>query len=150
MSTVRDAPPAEILLVEDSPTDVLLTREALADMRLANVMTVVSRGEDALALLYDPEVRRPDLMLLDLNLPGISGLEVLTRIKQDVHLRKLPVVILTTSSAEEDVDAAYRGYANAFVRKPVRFEEFIRAVSEIGDFWLHLVSLPGPNGLGQR
>lgn len=138
--------PAEILLVEDSPTDVLLTREALADVRLVNTMHVVPRGEEALAWLYDPARRRPDLMLLDLNLPGMSGLEVLARVKEDVSLRKMPVVVLTTSSADDDVDEAYRHYANAFVRKPVRFEEFIRAVGEIGDFWLQLVALPGHNG----
>lgn len=137
-----DSRVVEILLVEDSPTDVILTREALASAHLLHNLQVASRGEDALAMLYDPDVARPELILLDLNLPGISGLEVLARVKQDPDLRSIPVVALTTSAADGDVTAAYRGYVNAYVRKPLAFEDFLRAVGEIGEFWISVVTKP--------
>jgi two-component system response regulator len=138
--------PAEILLVEDSPGDVLLTKEAFERGRLANTLHVVDRGEDALAFLYrvgaHVDAPRPDLILLDVNLPGISGLDVLERIKSDEDLCSIPVVVLTTSSADEDVLSAYRHHANAYVRKPVEFPQFLATVREVGDFWLTIVTLP--------
>lgn len=138
--------PSEILLVEDSPSDVLLTREALRRARLANSLHVVNRGEDALAFLYrtgeHQSAPRPDLILLDINLPGMSGLDVLERIKSDKDLCDVPVVILTTSGADEDVAKAYRQHVNAYVRKPIDFEQFLVTVRDIGDFWLSIVTLP--------
>lgn len=133
---------AQILLVDDSPTDVLLTREALRDAGLVNELVVAEKGDEALRLLTDPGGERPNLILLDLNLPGMSGLELLRRIKDCPELRSIPVVVLTTSTADEDVTSAYRFYVNAYVRKPVSFQAFMEAVREIGTFWLSLVVLP--------
>lgn len=138
--------PVDILLVEDSKSDVLLTQEALRRARIANTLHVVEKGEEALRFLYrhgeHAEAVRPHLILLDINLPGISGLEVLERIKQDPQLREIPVVVLTTSAADEDVIAAYRHHVNAYVRKPIDFEAFLGTVREVGDFWLAIVTLP--------
>lgn len=144
-----DRPPShfiEILLVEDDPGDVLMTQEAFSDYRIANRLTVVSNGEDAIAYMRKQgrftDVATPDLVLLDLNLPRRNGREVLTDIKSDPVLRRVPVVILTTSEAEEDVIAAYDLHANAYVRKPVDFEQFVAAVRAIDDFFITVVRLP--------
>lgn len=142
--------PCDILLVEDSPSDVVLTREALRRAKIANELVVVDRGEDALRYLYGrppfEQARRPDLVLLDVNLPGMSGLEVLDTIKSDPDLSRIPVVVLTTSAAEEDVGAAYARHVNAYVRKPIDFEAFLQTVRVVGDFWLAIVTLPGEAG----
>lgn len=135
---------AQIMLVDDSPTDVLLTREALRDAGLVNELVVADRGEDALEILSCGAAELPNLILLDLNLPGMSGLELLAQIKEDPELRAIPVVVLTTSTADEDVHSAYRFYVNAYVRKPISFEAFMQAVRDIGNFWLSLVVLPEP------
>jgi len=138
--------PIEILLVEDDPGDVLMTQEAFTDYKIANRLTVVSNGEDAIAYVRKQGrfagVATPDLVLLDLNLPRRDGREVLHDIKGDPVLRRIPVVILTTSEAEEDVIAAYDLHANAYVRKPVDFEQFVAAVRAIDDFFITVVRLP--------
>jgi len=138
--------PIEILLVEDDPGDVLMTQEAFSDYKIANRLTVISNGEDAIAYLRKQGrfagVATPDLVLLDLNLPRRDGREVLLDIKGDPNLRRIPVVILTTSEAEEDVIAAYDLHANAYVRKPVDFNQFVAAVRAIDDFFITVVRLP--------
>ena len=144
---MADPRPIEVLLVEDDPGDVLMTREAFADHRVANRLEVVSNGEDALAYLRQEgpwaDATRPDLVLLDLNLPRRDGREVLREVKADPELRRIPVVVLTTSDAEADVLASYDLHANAYVRKPVDFEQFLAAVRAIDDFYLTVVRLPG-------
>ena len=131
---------------EDDPGDVLMTREAFEDYRIANRLTVVSNGEDAIAYMRKQgqfaDVTTPDLVLLDLNLPRRSGREVLREIKGDPELRRIPVVILTTSESDEDVISAYNLHANAYVRKPVDFEQFVTAVRAIDNFFITVVRLP--------
>lgn len=138
--------PIEVLLVEDDPGDVLMTQEAFADYKIANRLTVVTNGEDAIAYLRKQgryaEVPTPDLVLLDLNLPRRDGREVLRDVKGDPELRRIPVVVLTTSEAEEDVLASYDLHANAYVRKPVDFDQFVTAVRAIDDFFITVVRLP--------
>ena len=146
MSEHTPPEPIEILLVEDDPGDVLMTQEAFSDYKIANRLTVVTNGEDAIAYLRKlgrfAEVTTPDLVLLDLNLPRRDGREVLLDIKGDPDLRRIPIVILTTSEAEEDVIAAYDLHANAYVRKPVDFDQFVAAVRAIDDFFITVVRLP--------
>ena len=146
MSEQPTTRPIEILLVEDDPGDVLMTREAFEDYKIANRLTVVTNGEDAIAYLRRQgrfaDAPTPDLVLLDLNLPRRNGREVLADIKGDATLRRIPVVILTTSDAEEDVIAAYDLHANAYVRKPFDFEQFVAAVRAIDDFFITVVRLP--------
>ena len=138
----------EILMIEDNPGDVRLTREAFHDGRIWNRMHVVEDGLSALDFLYQrgpyTDVPRPDLILLDLNLPRMDGREVLSVVKADPVLRVIPVVVLTTSQAEEDVLRAYHLNANCYVTKPVDFEQFIRVVQAIENFWLTVVRLPSP------
>ncbi len=136
----------EILLVEDNPGDVRLTLEAFKGAKVLKNFAVVNDGVEALAYLrqqgpYANSVP-PDLILLDLNLPKKDGREVLAEIKADESLRKIPVVILTTSSAEEDIARAYSAYANCYITKPVDLDQFLCVVSSIEDFWLRLVKLP--------
>jgi CheY-like chemotaxis protein len=136
----------EILLVEDDPGDVLMTREAFAEHKVGNNLTVVSDGAEALAYLrregqYAGAVR-PDLILLDLNLPRRDGREVLAEIKTDPELRRIPVVVLTTSAADEDIVRSYELHANAYVTKPVDFERFIAVVRQIDQFFVSVVKLP--------
>jgi two-component system response regulator len=138
--------PIEILLVEDSPADVLITREAFMDAKLLNTLHVVEDGIQALEFLRRQgayaAVPRPDLILLDLNLPRKNGREVLAEIKADTELKSIPVIILTTSSADEDILNAYDLHANCYVIKPVGFENFLKAVQSIQDFWFSVVALP--------
>jgi two-component system response regulator len=138
-----------ILLVEDNPDDVLLTMRALAKNHIKNEVVVATDGEQALRILLadDAEPVRPALILLDIKLPKIDGLEVLRRIRGDNRTRSLPVVVLTTSNEERDIVASYRLGANSFVRKPVSFDEFVRAVKVLGVYWL-LVNEPAPAGHG--
>jgi CheY-like chemotaxis protein len=138
--------PIEILLVEDDPGDVTLTREAFADHKVGNNLHVVSDGVEALSFLRregdHANAVRPDLVLLDLNLPRVDGREVLAAIKADADLATIPVVVLTTSDAEEDVLRSYRLHANAYVTKPVDFEQFIKVVQQIDEFFVQVVRLP--------
>ena len=138
--------PIEILLVEDNPGDVRLTREALRDAKVGNHLSVAMDGAEAMAMLRregaHARAARPDLILLDLNLPRKSGREVLEEIKGDPALQQIPVVILTTSQAEQDILESYRLRANAYVTKPVDLEQFLRVVRSIEQFWLEIVRLP--------
>ncbi|HEX5840494.1 MAG TPA: response regulator [Anaerolineales bacterium] len=142
----RTTRPIEILLVEDNPGDVRLTREALHDAKVRNNMMVATDGVEALAYLRQEGqyagTTRPDLILLDLNLPRINGFEVLDTIKEDADLKRIPVIILTTSQAEQDIVRSYNLYANAYVTKPVDLEQFIRVIKAIEGFWLEIVKLP--------
>jgi two-component system, chemotaxis family, response regulator Rcp1 len=136
----------EILLVEDNPGDVRLTREALKDAKVLNNLCVACDGIEAMAFLnrqgkYEDAIR-PDLILLDLNLPKKDGREVLAEIKAHPELRRIPVVILTTSKAEEDILKTYELYANCYITKPVDLDKFIEVISAIEDFWLTIVKLP--------
>jgi two-component system, chemotaxis family, response regulator Rcp1 len=136
----------DILLVEDNPGDVRLTREILKDGRLRNNLFVCGDGEDALDFLRrrgkHANATRPDLVLLDLNLPRKSGREVLAEVKDDPDLKAIPIVILTTSSAEYDVLQSYNLHANCYITKPVDLAQFIKIVHEICDFWFEIVKLP--------
>jgi chemotaxis family two-component system response regulator Rcp1 len=142
------ARPVDILLVEDNPGDVRLTRELLKESKIHNNLTVVDNGEDAIVFLRraakHPDATLPDLILLDLNLPRKNGAEVLASIKNDPTMRRIPVVILTSSKAEEDIARAYDLHANCYISKPVGLEQFATVVKSIDDFWLSIVRLP-PN-----
>ena len=142
----RLARPVQILLVEDSPSDAAMTTEAIREGRLINELHVVSDGEIALAFLRRQgryaDAPRPDLILLDLNLPRKDGREVLEEIKADPCLMTIPVVVLTSSAAEADIVRSYRLHANSYITKPVGFEPFLEAVRGIENFWLTLVRLP--------
>jgi CheY-like chemotaxis protein len=135
-----------VLLVEDDEGDVLMTREAFEFYKVRNPLHVVSDGEQALQFVRRTgryaDAPRPGLILLDVNLPRVSGLEVLAQLKQDPEFRLIPVVILTTSQAEEDILRSYSLHANAYVSKPVDFEQFMAAIRQIDDFFLKLVQLP--------
>lgn len=138
----------EILLVEDNPGDVRLTAEALRDARVRNNLHVAKDGVEALAFLRNDgryaAAPRPDLILLDLNLPKKSGREVLEEIKGDERLKHIPVVILTTSQAEQDIISSYHLRANAYVTKPVDLDQFLKVVRSIEHFWLEIVKLSRP------
>ncbi len=138
--------PIEILLVEDNPGDVELTREALEAAKVANRLHVVDDGADAVDFLFRRgrfvDAPRPDIILLDLNLPKKDGRQVLSEIKAEPNLSQIPVVVLTTSQAEEDILRAYQLHANCYVTKPVDFNQFLHIVSTIEEFWLSVVKLP--------
>lgn len=146
MQTSKNVRPVPILLVEDNPGDARLTIEALKEAKMINQLTVVKDGIEALSLLrrQGPHVRaaRPDLILLDLNLPKKDGREVLAEIKADDNLKHIPVVILTTSQDEQDVLKSYNLHANCYISKPVDLDQFITVVKSIKDFWLEIVVLP--------
>ncbi|MBI2954677.1 MAG: response regulator [Chloroflexi bacterium] len=146
MSTEVIGKPIEILLVEDSPSDVRLTVEALKEGKVWNHLHVAEDGVQALSFLRQEgeyaNVPRPDLILLDLNLPLKDGREVLAEIKADEAMRRIPVVILTTSKAEEDIVRSYDLHANCYITKPVDLEQFIGVVRAIESFWLTVVKLP--------
>jgi chemotaxis family two-component system response regulator Rcp1 len=135
-----------ILLVEDNPADVELTRQALTEAKVANQVHVAPDGVAAMQFLRGQEpyadLPRPDLVLLDLNLPKKSGREVLTEVKSDPGLCAIPVIVLTTSSHEEDILRAYEHHVNSYIRKPVRLDEFLQVVRTIDQYWLGIVSLP--------
>jgi chemotaxis family two-component system response regulator Rcp1 len=141
-----DAEPIEVLLVEDSPGDVRLTREAFKDAKVHLNLSVASDGADAIAFLKREgkyaNAPRPDLILLDLNLPKKDGREVLAEIKESPTLMCIPVVVLTTSASEADILRSYRLHANCYITKPVGLEGFLAVVKSIDDFWLSVVKLP--------
>ena len=146
--TTFEARPVEILLVEDSPSDADLTVEALKEAKVRNNLSLVEDGVLALEFLRRQgkysNAPRPDLIMLDLNLPRKDGREVLAEIKSDESLMTIPVVVLTTSRAEQDVLQAYKHHANCYITKPVDFEQFLKVVRSIESFWLMLVTLPRP------
>ncbi len=137
----------EILLVEDNPGDVRLTQEALKEGNVLNNLNVIMDGAEAINYLFREgekyaDAKRPDLILLDLNLPKKDGREVLDKIKKDPQLKRIPVVVLTTSNAETDIIRAYDLYANCYITKPVDFNRFIEVIKSIEQFWLTIVRLP--------
>jgi two-component system, chemotaxis family, response regulator Rcp1 len=146
MNTADGSRPIDILLVEDNPGDVRLTIEALKDGKVRNRLNVAADGVEALAFLRREgkyaDAPRPDVILLDLNLPKKDGREVLAEIKDDESLRRIPVVVLTTSSSEQDILRTYNLHANCYITKPVDLDQFIQVVKGIEDFWLTIVKLP--------
>ena len=154
MSAQLRTRPIEILLVEDNPGDVLLTEEALKDSETPNRLSVVGDGEQATAFLHREgayrQAPRPDLVLLDLNLPRKDGRQVLEEIKADDGLRSIPVVVLTSSSAEEDIVESYDLHANSFITKPVDLDKFEKVMKAIEGFWLSCARLPGRGTHGEH
>ncbi len=146
MNEQKRSTPVEILLVEDNPGDVRLTQEALKESKVTNNLSVAEDGVEALAFLKREgkyaDAPHPDLLLLDLNLPKKDGRELLEEIKADENLRRIPVVVLTTSKAEEDILRMYDQHANCYITKPIDFDQFIEVVKSIEDFWLTIVKLP--------
>ncbi len=146
MNNLSAVMPIEVLLVEDNPGDALLTRIALEDSRISVHLNVVEDGVEAMAFLRKQEkyakVPHPDIVLLDLNLPKKDGREVLAEIKGDENLRRIPVVVLTTSQAEEDILKAYNLAANCYITKPVDFDQFVKIIRSIENFWFAIVKLP--------
>lgn len=138
--------PIEILLVEDNAGDIRLTREALAEAKVSNNLAVARDGVEALEYLRregpHSAATRPDIILLDLNMPRMDGRELLSHIKADAHLAAIPVVVLTTSKAEEDIVRSYQLHANCYITKPVDLDQFLKVVRSIEDFWLTVVRLP--------
>lgn len=138
--------PIEILLVEDNPGDVRLAREALKENKVRNNLHVIEDGESAMEFLRKQgkyqNATRPDLILLDLNLPKKDGREVLAEVKADTDLKRIPVVMLTISKAEEDIIRAYDSHVNCYITKPIDLDQFIKVVRSVEDFWLTIVKLP--------
>lgn len=150
MSDTISGRPIEILLVEDNPGDVRLTFEAFKEAKLGNHLHVAQDGQDALDFLRrrgkHADAPRPDLILLDLNLPKKDGREVLGEVKADPELRQIPVIVLTISRAEEDILKSYNLNANCYVSKPIELEQFLAVVRSIQNFWLTIVTLPSEAG----
>jgi two-component system, chemotaxis family, response regulator Rcp1 len=146
MSIRMNVKPIEILLIEDNPGDIRLTREALKEGKVLNNLVVAQDGVEAMELLKQGSINnvpfRTDLILLDLNLPKKDGREVLAEIKTDPDLRRIPIAVLTTSSAEEDILKSYDLHANCFITKPLDVNQFIERVKSIEDFWFTIVTLP--------
>jgi CheY-like chemotaxis protein len=146
MSDKHSGQPVEILLVEDNPADIRLTQEGLKEARIANRLSAVSDGDAALDFLHRrgaySDAPRPDLILLDLNLPGVDGRTVLAHIKENPDLKVIPVVVLTSSEAEIDIVKSYEAHANCFISKPIDFSGFLRVVHSIENFWFTIVRLP--------
>lgn len=136
---------AHILLVEDNEGDILLTLDAFEESKLETKVSVARNGQEALDFLNKKgefaKAQRPDIILLDINIPIFNGFEVLHEIKQDEILKKIPVIMLTTSSNQKDIDKAYKNYCNSYIKKPLEMEEFIKAILQIEEFWLQLTLL---------
>jgi CheY-like chemotaxis protein len=137
--------PAHILLVEDNEGDIVLTIDSFEESKIRTEISVVRNGREALHFLFKKEAykdaRKPDLILLDINIPIFNGHEVLRQIKKDPILKKIPVIMLTTSSNTKDIDLAYENHSNSYVTKPLKMEEFLDAILKIEEFWLHLTTL---------
>lgn len=150
MSTEVMSRPIEILLVEDNPADIRLAKEALRDGKVINNLSVVTDGAEAISYVCQrgkySDSPVPDLILLDLNLPKKSGMEVLHAVKSDPQLKRIPVVILTTSKADEDIVKGYDNHANCYITKPIDLTQFLEVVRQIETFWLTIVSLPSGGG----
>ena len=148
MNSVGTERPVIILMVEDNPTDVLIAKEGLSGARMLNTLHIADDGIEAMDFLHRrgkfPSAPRPDMIILDLNMPRKNGQEVLAEIKADSDLRDIPVIILTTSKSREDISKAYGLFANCYISKPVDFDEFTKVVQTIQDFWFTVVTLP-PN-----
>lgn len=146
MKTTLEERPVVILMVEDNPTDVLIAREGFSGAKMANTLHVADDGIEAIEFLNQrgkyAAAPRPDLIVLDLNMPRKNGQEVLAEIKSDVRLKNIPVVILTTSKSPDDISKAYGLHANCYISKPVDFDDFTQVVQRIQDFWFSLVTLP--------
>lgn len=146
MNPPTEAHPVIILMVEDNPTDVLIAKEGFFSAKLLNTLHVADDGIEAIEFLHQrgryAEAPRPDLIVLDLNMPRKNGQEVLAEIKTDDHLKEIPVVILTTSKSADDISKAYGLHANCYISKPVDFDEFTKVVQKIQDFWFSVVTLP--------
>ncbi|MGI9533990.1 MAG: response regulator [Thermodesulfobacteriota bacterium] len=142
----KSAQPIEILIVEDNPGDARLAVEALTEGKIANKISIVEDGVEAISFLRREngysDAPRPDLILLDLNLPKMNGKDVLAIIKKDLELKRIPVVILTTSDADQDIFATYELHANCYITKPVDFDQFINVIQSVENFWLSVVILP--------
>ena len=142
----------KILLVEDNEGDIVLTMQALKKANVTNGINVAKDGDEALRYLkkkgHFSNAETPDLILLDINLPKIDGMEVLAEIKNDEHLKTIPVVMLTTSDSENDIIQSYNNHANCYITKPVDFKKFIEVVQTIKDFWISIVKLPKHSGRG--
>lgn len=134
--------PVRIMLVEDNPADVELTTRALEKGQITNDVVIARDGQEALDILTDPKEELPGLILLDLNLPRVNGLEVLAKIKNDEQLKKIAVIVLTTSTREEDVVRSYDLGVNTFISKPVSFDEFIKVVTTLKEYWIMIATLP--------
>lgn len=149
MNNADKSKPIDILLVEDNPGDIRLTQEAFKDGKIKNKLNIVMDGEEAILYLKKTgkykDVSTPDIILLDLNLPKKDGREVLAEIKEDPNLKCIPVIILTTSSAQSDILSTYLRHANCYIMKPVDFDQFINVVRSIENFWLSIVKLPNKN-----
>ncbi len=145
--------PFEILLVEDNPGDVFLTQEAFREGRLAYRLSVVEDGEEAMRFLRregrHSKAPQPDLILLDLNLPKKDGRELLGEVKMDPELRQIPVIVLTTSKAEQDVAKAYKLHANCYLTKPIQMDDFLKTIRSVEEFWLSVVRLPFKDSYGK-
>ena len=139
--------PSMILLIEDNPDDVELTRMALADNNIANELVVATSGDAALAILFADDAAAPLLILLDLKLPRVNGVEVLRRIREHPRTRLVPVIVLTSSDEQRDLIESYSLGANSYVRKPVDYTEFVTAVRQLGIYWL-MVNIPPPPAAG--
>jgi chemotaxis family two-component system response regulator Rcp1 len=150
MTLLKDVRPIEILLVEDNPGDVRLTIEALKEVGVSNRLSVAPDGVEAVKLLKREVPHggapRPDVIILDLNLPKKNGLDLLRFVKGDASLRRIPVIVLTTSDADDDVLTSYDLYANCYVKKPIDMEQFIQVVRAIDAFWFGVVTLPSERG----
>lgn len=136
---------AHILLVEDNEGDIILTIEAFEESKIDSKISIARNGQEALDFLYKKgnfiTAEKPDLILLDINMPIINGHEVLEKIKNDIHLKKIPVIMLTTSSNQQDIDRAYKNHANSYITKPIEIEDFLNTILKIEEFWLQISTL---------